>query len=199
MKEAIKTSRYAQLGSNMMNHGPFMTPAFTYHAPPPQRKQNALTGMPEKLLSHILEYLSPFPYFGITAQVCKMWFRLTERRWGETDTIYFHNVEGKTNAKAPIVRVCQKQEQMASNVFKEVKLQHQMQMNQLHMQIQLQQQQLHTLQGTQFLNVGDLDTVRQHQINVQTQIIQLQHSLQQVRGFLLFSHQVTSTVCASKK
>jgi hypothetical protein len=169
----------------MMNHGQFMAPAFTayHHPPPPQRvipKQSALSGVPDKVLARILEYLSPFPSYGFTARVCKVWYRLTERRWGETDTIYFHNVEGKTNAKAPIMRACQKQELMASNLIKELKMQHQLQINQLHMHIQLQNQQLHALQGTQFLNVGDLETVRQHQINIQSQILQLQHSIQQV-------------------
>jgi hypothetical protein len=162
----------------------FFGPAFAYHPPPPPRKipkLNALSVLPDKTLLHILEFLSPFPHFGFTALVCKRWYQLTERRWGEADVIYFHNVEGKTNTKAPLMRTFQKQELMAANVFKELKLQHQYSVNQMEMQIRLQNSQLQTLQNSQFLNVGDLETVRQHQANIHAQIQQLQNSLAQVR------------------
>lgn len=139
--------------------------------------------VPDKTMLHILSFLSPFPHFAYIRRINKRFNALTERRWGEADAFYFHNVEGKTNTKAPLMRAFQKQEVMASNLLKELKMQNQYSLNQIQMQIQLQNSQLQTLQGTQFLNVGDLETVRQHQANVHAQIHQLQQSIHQVYNF----------------
>jgi ankyrin repeat protein len=84
-----------------------------------QQQLNNLDRVSDKVIYHLLSFLSPFPYYATLMVLNNRWKTIVGKAWGYSNSILFHNIEGKTNAKAPLIRALNKQDAAATLLVEE--------------------------------------------------------------------------------